>query len=311
MYKACIKPALLQLWNWAWGVFSIGNKIFYIVKDFFYQMFHRPPQIVSLEQTLRYIIDNNCSVARFGDAEVKYIMGRPIWYQRDIPYLRTRMQDILKNHDPQMIVCVPGPLASLVEYREHDVQFWREHFSYSRPYWYGNMDKTKLYYEAFISRFYLPYKDKSKAPLYVNLWKQIWDKRDVIIVEGEKSRLGVGNDLFGNVNSIKRILAPNLNAFDFYDDLLNEVKTYSTEHLVLIAMGPTAKVLVQDLCHVGYQAIDVGHIDIEYEWMLMGVSDKVPVKNKFVNEAGAGKGVGECVDEEYLSQIVKVFDHNA
>ena len=308
MFIACIKPILLRLWNLMWNVFFATQKAFYIVKDSIYQVFHKPPCIASLEQTLRYIVEHKCSVARFGDAEVKYIMGRPIWYQREIPYLRERMRDILKNHDENIIVCVPGSLASLEGLRDHDVHFWREHFSYSRPYWYGNMDRTQLYYEAFISRFYLPYKDKSKASLYVDLWRQIWDKRDVIIVEGEKSRLGVGNDLFRNVSGIKRILAPNLNAFDFYEDLLKEVRMYSTHHLILIALGPTAKVLAQDLCHAGYQAIDVGHIDIEYEWMLMGVTDKVPVRNKFVNEAGAGIGVGECDDEAYHSQIVKIFE---
>ena len=37
--------------------------------------------------------------------------------------------------------------------------------------------------------------------------KGIWEGRDIIFIEGEKSRLGVGNDLFDNAQSIHRILS--------------------------------------------------------------------------------------------------------
>jgi len=47
--------------------------------------------------------------------------------------------------------------------------------------------------------------------MYLNMFKKlkkIWDGKDIIIIESEKSRLGVGNDLFDNTKSIKRILCP-------------------------------------------------------------------------------------------------------
>ena len=37
---------------------------------------------------------------------------------------------------------------------------------------------------------------------------------------------------------------------------------------MLIALGPTATILAYDLAEKGVQALDVGHIDIEYEWFL-------------------------------------------
>ena len=51
--------------------------------------------------------------------------------------------------------------------------------------------------------------------------KQIWKDRDIIIVEGELSRLGVGNDLFDNAKDIRRILCPAKNTIDKYNDLQN------------------------------------------------------------------------------------------
>lgn len=72
-------------------------------------------------------------------------------------------------------------------------------------------------------------------------------------------------------------------------------------------MGPTATILAADLSTRGYQAIDIGHIDIEYEWSRMHVTHKVPVENKFVNEAGAGVGVGDINDIKYKNEIVCRF----
>ena len=71
-----------------------------------------------------------------------------------------------------------------------------------------------------------------------------------------------------------------------------------------MALGPTATVMAYDLAKLGYQAIDIGHVDIEYEWFLMKAIHKVPIQNKYVNEAGAGIGVGSCNNQTYLNQII-------
>ena len=38
------------------------------------------------------------------------------------------------------------------------------------------------------------------------LLKRIWDGKDIVIVEGEKTKLGMGNDLLSNAKSIRRII---------------------------------------------------------------------------------------------------------
>ena len=144
--------------------------------------------------------------------------------------------------------------------------------------------------------------------VYFKLIQQIWADKDILLIEGEKSRLGVGNDLFDNVKSIRRILAPNTNAFDHYDAIMKIVQKYSpNEYLILLALGPTATVMAYNLAQKGYQAIDIGHIDIEYEWYRMGASHKVPIPSKYVNEADAGVGVGDIHDEKYKKEIICRF----
>lgn len=79
--------------------------------------------------------------------------------------------------------------------------------------------------------------------------------------------------------------------------------------MFIIALGPTATVLAYDLSEAGYQALDMGHFDIEYEWFKMGVTSKVPVTGKFSNEAAIlsktdSEVIGELKSNIYEQQII-------
>ncbi|MGL5352213.1 MAG: GT-D fold domain-containing glycosyltransferase, partial [Clostridium sp.] len=147
-------------------------------------------------------------------------------------------------------------------------------------------------------------KEKGKVKERFNNIKKIWENREIVIVEGEKSRLGVGNDLFINAKLIERIICPSINAFSKYSNILEAVKGQNKEKVILIALGPTATVLACDLAREGYQAIDIGHIDIEYEWFLQGVIEKCPVENKYIGEINGGSNVADITDENYEKQII-------
>ena len=106
--------------------------------------------------------------------------------------------------------------------------------------------------------------------------------------------MGVNNDLFSKTKSLRRILGPSENAFDRYDDLIFKVKEVADhDTLILLALGPTATVMAYELAKAGYWAVDIGHIDIEYEWFLMGATSKVAIEGKYTNECDDGKMFGE------------------
>lgn len=125
-----------------------------------------------------------------------------------------------------------------------------------------------------------------------------------MIVEGSLSRSGVGNDLFNNAKSIHRIIGPSRNAFSKYDELLNSIQKHAQNRLVILMLGPTAKLLVEDLSELGIRAIDLGHIDSEYEWFKMGVTSKVKLNHKHTAEHNFDENIELVDDEIYLSQIV-------
>ena len=268
------------------------------------------PKVVSIEDTLRYIIENKVSVSRFGDGEFKWMAEIPnVTFQENSPEMARRLREISVSDVNNHIVCVTDVFGSLSKYNKDAKHFWYDFMGEYRKCWISYLKKGKTYYNTNITRPYMDYKDKSSCGKRFELLKKVWEGRDIVIVEGEKSRLGIGNDLFDGAKSVKRILAPVKNAYLKYDDILREAMKQSKDKLFILALGPSATILAYDLAINGYQAMDCGHMDIEYEWFLQGATKKVSIKNKYVNEVDAGRGVGELTDDFYQSQIIARIRH--
>jgi len=262
------------------------------------------PKVVSIEDTIRKIVDEKCSVSRFGDGECLLIANKSIGYQNNSDAMSSRLREVLLSQSERHLVCIPEIFSTLKPYNRYTSRFWRYHLYTYGKMWDECLYPDRTYYNAFISRPYIEYKSKMKSGYWFNLLKEIWDNRDIIFVEGEKSRLGVGNDLFDNASSIRRILCPAENAFDKYEEILSRVKLLGKDDLILIALGPTATILAYDLYHLGFQAIDLGHVDVEYEWFRIRATKRVKLPNKYVNEATNGNIVEDVNDEIYKRQNI-------
>nr|WP_295113751.1 GT-D fold domain-containing glycosyltransferase [uncultured Methanobrevibacter sp.] len=70
-----------------------------------------------------------------------------------------------------------------------------------------------------------------------------------------------------------------------------------------MALGPTATVLSYDLAEEGYYALDIGHLDIEYEWFLRKATKKIAIENKWINEVPENTITETFYDEDYFNQI--------
>lgn len=265
-------------------------------------------KVFSEEETLNEIIFNNKSIARFGDGEFSLIFGYGIGFQKFNKTLSERLLEVLNSNNNNLLIGISlkTNIKILDKYTTSSKNFYLNWIEFNKLKIGKILNKTKKYYSAYITRFYIEYKDKNQIPKYINKLKKIWDKRDILIVEGENSRIGVGNDLINNSNLIRRIICPSLNAFDVYNKIINEIIKINKNNLILIALGPTATVLCYDLNKLGYQAIDIGHIDIEYEWFLKNTSTKIKIDNKYVNEVDNGKNNFTKVrDKQYYHQIIK------
>lgn len=266
------------------------------------------PTVESGDKAIDLIIESKASMCRFGDGEFAVIAGENRQkFQRADERLGMRLKEVLASNDDNILVCIADTYGDLSKYNLDCKYNIRAYMTEEvRKQHYELLDFDKTYYDTYVTRPYASYIDNNTdAPKkrFQNL-RHIWEGRDILIIEGEKTRMGVGNDLFDNAKSIIRILGPAEHAFDRYDDLLNEALKQDKERLVLIAMGATATVLAYDLAKAGFQALDIGHIDMEYEWMLAGKGRKVEVKHKYNNEVAGGDKVEDVNDSVYESQIV-------
>ena len=221
-----------------------------------------------------------------------------------------RLKEVLASRDPNLLVCIPYALNNIWGRTQESRNFW---------YYWGERDDQrkritdlirsyhgtdKVFGDTQISRPYIAWKTKKNADIMFPRLKGLWNGKDIIIVEGVKTRLGVGNDLFTGAKSIKRILGPATNAFGHLDEIREKIEEVRTDELVIMALGPTATILAADLSAKGIQAIDIGHVDIEYEWYLRGSKFHELVPGKFTNEAAQGGNVEACDDVWYNSQII-------
>ena len=273
--------------------------------------------IMTPKESIDYIEKTGCSVARLGEGEFELILdsrhqsqkGVAGFQQRD-PALVEALKNVLASQDPNLLVCIPYALNNIWGRTQDSRNFWY--------YWSQRDDQRKkitdlirsfhgsdkVFGDTQISRPYIAWKTGKNADIMFPRLKGLWEGRDILIVEGVKTRLGVGNDLFTGARSIKRILGPATNAFERREEILEKILQIRTNELVIMALGPTATILAAELSARGIQAIDIGHVDIEYEWYLRGSKTHDLIPGKFTNEAAQGSQVDECNDAWYTGQIV-------
>lgn len=262
------------------------------------------------DECIDYINKHNASIARMGDGELICMFGTDLRFQNSTAVLREQLKRVCHANTDRCLLGIPDAFENLERYIPVEQSFWKSHFYFHRRQWYTFLKKGKKYANAYISRFYSMEYNKQLSEKRISKLMTLWADRDVIFIEGKDSKLGVGNDMFDNVKSIHRIIAPSKNAFDKYDKLISTAKKVATPNcLFIIALGPTATVLAYDLSEAGYQALDMGHFDIEYEWFKMGATSKVPVTGKFSNEAAIlsntdSEVIGELKSNIYEQQII-------
>lgn len=188
--------------------------------------------------TIEYILSNHVSVSRYGDGEYMVMAHKGNGFQKPNEKLCERLKEVLNSRLHNHIVCLPYAFVDVSHMTLDARNFWYPFCGSYKDLILKITDSQKKYYDTNFTRFYMDVKDKSRTGEIVKLLKQIWDDRDIVIVEGKYSKLGVGNDLFDNAKSIQRIVAPSKNAFQRYDEILQIVSdTVSHEKIGSCGFG--------------------------------------------------------------------------
>ena len=255
-----------------------------------FKVFSKKPKVYTDIETLKLIINNELSVSRYGDGEFRLMSNRgEIGFQSSNPKLSEKLLSSFGTRNNKLLICSfnfkkrrPMNTDSGNWLKKFVVKHYKHFNFFDFDYKYGDTDFTRFYQPDCYKKVNYEFLELE----YIPLLRQVWNNKSLLIVEGEETKLGVGNDLFNNAKSIRRIICPSKNAFDRYTLILRSVLKHKKEsELVLIALGPTASVLSVDLCtNYNVRAIDIGHVDIVYTWFLNRAKEKTKVFGKFVNE---------------------------
>lgn len=214
------------------------------------------PQVWSEEQTIRHIIEHHSSICRFGDGEFKLMVGERHKSFQDVnPALNTRLAQVLSSNEPNILIGI-HPVRNF----DGLGRIWQKFIIRIGREVLDMLDSQRSYPSMGAFRV-LPDHSEEALIARVQLIKQIWQDRKVLLVVGENSRFTFEEELFNNAHSVDFLYAPAKNAFEEYDDIVSRIQAYNpNDYLIMPVLGPTATVLAYDLAKLGYQAIDFGQM---------------------------------------------------
>ena len=269
-------------------------------------------KLISDEEVVDRVVSRGYSLCRYGDGEFQWMIGEKFKsFQEASDEMSAELKNILYEYKPEdkILIGINKTLNTTKGLTFEAKLYWKEFLIRFGKRTYELLPTNIEYCDSSITRPYMDFHDKSEKTIgskFRNL-RRMWDKRNILIVEGEFSKLGVENDFFDNVSRIRRIICPAQNAFSKYEQIYDTIKKYiENGELILLSLGPTATVLSYKLYKNGYQCLDIGHIDIEYMWYKNKCKTKEPIAGRYVNETEKNETCQNIIEiEEYEKQIIE------
>lgn len=261
---------------------------------------HNRIQVHTVDETIDELLHTRKSMVRFGDGEIVMIKGKDLMLQKASPEIAAGLAEILRYTEDDLIVTIPGIFETLSDHRKASRQFWKDHLLFCRKTYEKYCNPDRIYYSTFVSRCYYYLEDRSGVGEQFAKIRKIWENRDVVIVEGTRTHNGVGNDLLDTARSVERIICPPSDAYQALPRILEACLCYDKDRLFLLSAGVAAKFLAVELFRQGYRVLDIGNMDIEYEWYVRRSPGKCRLEKHEIEGEAANREAGYL---EYLSQV--------
>lgn len=212
------------------------------------------PDVIPELQTI-HALQQGFSIARFGDGEIKLIMGKDCVSQKHSPEIMTELRDILwKNTMHNFLTGIPNLCGETAK-----ESFWAKYREKKYTSLYNPM---KIYHSAFISR-----PDSIPAINNAAYWSEVvklWAGKRILLLSGGRSS-ALRADTMPEAKQVIERIGPQTDAYANIDHLQETV-----EHLakgvdsVILCLGATATCLAWRLCVKDIHAMDLGHIGMYY-----------------------------------------------
>lgn len=262
-------------------------------------------KVYSIDETIDELLHTEKSMVRFGDGEIVMIKGVDLMLQKASAEIADGLKEILAYRYDNLIVTIPGIFDGLSDHHKASQKFWRDHLFFCRKTYETYCNPNRVYYTTFVSRCYYFAKDRTPCDGWFAKIRKIWENRDVVIVEGSRTHNGVGNDLLDTAKTIERIICPPSDAYGALPAILEACAAYEKDRLFLLSVGVAAKFLAAELFRQGYRVLDIGNLDMEYEWYVR----RAPGKCKLEKHDIAGEEANRKAalhDEAYAAYLKQV-----
>lgn len=263
-------------------------------------MFKSQINIMSIDDTIEMLKCSDKSLVRYGDGEIVLIAGRQSATQMSDKDLSERLIEVLESQEPNLEIAIPDIFRTMKKYHAKSQEFWKRHLLFHRHIYKKYCGNRRIFYNAFVTRPYYIMKDRAHSESQFQMMRQVWKDKKIVVVEGAGTHNGVGNNLLSEAASIERIICPSRDAYLKYEEILSTCCLFENEKTFLLSLGATAKPLTLDLYKRGYRVIDIGNLDLEYEWFLAKEERKVDLKKHSIIGKDANLQAGYS---EYWEQI--------
>lgn len=244
-------------WNIRYKKYSYDEiiKLFKVYENF-------PKNIMTVNETVDYILNNNCSISRIGDTEelLFNMLGEKCKFEN----LKEKLINIYKNgSDNKCLVCINNFHATTddvpILYRKHFINYWLK--VYSKGFLNLDYNHNENYGDAY-AFFFLFKEDDTQEVIEAKKQKikQIWEKKKILFVVNKSSKILSDNIMFDNAKQKDFLFVPPSDAFSEYEKTkLAITEKYDNSWLIYLECGALATVLAYELSKLGYQALDMGN----------------------------------------------------
>lgn len=255
-------------------------------------------KFLNQNETLKYVLENRCSVSRFGDGPIIWFrqgtgITHPTGHQR---YSRQIEDDIYRvffegSKKDNHLLCVYPVITdedlekskqwsidtnpNISKEALHNKLVLRDRLRDSFNEILNSLEvKPKVLGTTSYNRIRYPFDDSIDGMGYIKMFAKVFENRHVIYVSGTEPFKNPREDqsdcpilkkeYFKLAKSVSIIETPKHDAYESYDRIFDECLSKAEEFdspedvLFHLSFGPAASIMALDLSEEGYQSLDMG-----------------------------------------------------
>lgn len=230
------------------------------------------PKVSGQLETAQYLRYTNASIIRFGDGEIKLLLGRKNeGKEKPNKELSRRLEELFKLEDERIVIGLPNIFTYCPYYRKVVYHSWYIRFADLVVWMKKNINYHKQYFDTFITSPYITtYGTHCELvdKVYENM-RAIWEDKDIIWLRGNNGE-SYDNDVFDNARSVKIYYGLPQYSWPKYEEYKELLLKEDPNKLYILTLGHLSKLLVYDLVKEGRRALDLGHLPKDYEYFKKG-----------------------------------------